>query len=64
MPKTIRNVYYKYLTFDDTDLLKEAKSNPKAFLEKYGTYLILDEIQRVKELFIEISFIIYIGQVL
>lgn len=49
------NNNYKYLTFDDTDLILEAKTNPKKFLEKYGTHLILDEIQRVKELFIEIE---------
>ena len=46
---------YKYITFDDTILLKEAKSNPKAFIEKYGYPLIIDEIQRAKELFIEIE---------
>ena len=46
---------YKYLTFDDTDLLKEAKSNPKAFIEKYKYPIVIDEIQRVKELFIEIE---------
>lgn len=46
---------YKYLTFDDTDLLKEAKDNPKKFIEKYSYPIIIDEIQRAKELFIEIE---------
>ncbi len=46
---------YKYYSFDDTDLLDEAKNNPKKFIEKYGDHLILDEIQRAKNLFIEIE---------
>lgn len=46
---------YKYLTFDDTDLLAEAKENPKKFIEKYKAPLILDEVQRVQEIFIEIE---------
>ena len=49
------NKGYKYLTFDDTSLLAEAKKDPKKFIEKYGYPLILDEIQRAKELFIEIE---------
>jgi len=47
---------YKYITFDDTEMLKEAKKDPKEFIKKYGYPLIIDEIQRVKELFIEIEY--------
>ncbi len=46
---------FKYITFDDTDLLLSAKSNPKKFIEETGYPLIIDEIQRAKELFIEIE---------
>ncbi len=49
---------YKYITLDDTDLLKEAKSNPKLFIEKYSFPLIIDEIQKAKELFPEIEFVV------
>lgn len=49
---------YKYITLDDTDLLVEAKSNPKHFLEKCGVPLIIDEIQKAKELFPEIEFVV------
>ena len=49
---------HKYITFDDTNLLNEAKKNPKAFIEKYKYPLIIDEVQRVKELFIEIEHIV------
>lgn len=46
---------FKYITFDDTALLSEAKKNPKKFIEKYGYPLIIDEVQRAKEVFIEIE---------
>ena len=46
---------YKYLSFDDTELLEEARANPKQFLEKYGYPLILDEVQKATILFPEIE---------
>ncbi len=46
---------YKYVTFDDTEILFNAKNNPKKFIEELGYPVILDEIQRAKELFIEIE---------
>ena len=49
------NKGYKYISFDDTDLLAKAKENPKKFIEELGYPVIIDEIQRVKELFIEIE---------
>lgn len=53
-----KNANFKYLSFDDTNALKEAKENPKKFLEKYGYPLILDEVQRVPAIFIEIECIV------
>jgi uncharacterized protein len=50
------NCGYKYLTFDDSDLLKEALASPKDFISKHGDHLILDEVQKAKELFPEIEF--------
>jgi len=49
------NKGYSYLSFDDTELLSEAKSKPKEFISKHKPPIILDEIQRAKELFIEIE---------
>lgn len=46
---------FKYITFDDTAVLSDAKKNPKKFIEKYGYPLIIDEVQRAKEVFIEIE---------
>ena len=46
---------YTYFSFDDTDLMKEAKENPKLFLENHPAPVIFDEIQRVPELFLEIE---------
>jgi len=45
---------FTYLSFDDTDLLFEAKNNPKEFFRKHKSPLILDEVQRIPEIFIEI----------
>lgn len=53
-----KNKNYKYLSFDDSDLLKEANENPKAFLKKYGYPLILDEVQYAKNIFFEIEHIV------
>lgn len=46
---------FKYVTFDDTDLLKTAKSNPKKFIDELGFPVIIDEVQRAKEILIEIE---------
>lgn len=46
---------YSYLTFDDTDLLEDAKKNPKQFIKDHPAPIIFDEIQRAKELFPEIE---------
>ncbi|MGN1404990.1 MAG: ATP-binding protein [Erysipelotrichaceae bacterium] len=49
---------YKYISFDDTDLLNEAKNNPKLFLEKQGYPLIIDEVQKETSMFTEIERIV------
>lgn len=49
---------YKYISFDDTELLDEAKSNPKLFLEKQGYPLIIDEVQKETSMFKEIERIV------
>ncbi|MGM9814484.1 MAG: ATP-binding protein [Candidatus Enteromonas sp.] len=50
-----KDLHYTYLSFDDTDHLGEAKADPKSFLRNHPAPIILDEIQRVPELFIEIE---------
>lgn len=50
-----RTYNYKYLSFDDDLLLKEAKESPRVFLDKYCSHLILDEVQKVKEIFNELE---------
>lgn len=52
------NSGYKYITFDDTKILSQAKKNPKKFIEELQYPVILDEIQRAKELFIEIEYMV------
>ena len=49
---------FTYLSFDDTDLLAEAKSDPKRFIESHRPPLILDEVQRVPEIFLEIEAVV------
>ena len=49
---------FTYLSFDDTDLLAEAKSDPKRFIESHRPPLILDEAQRVPEIFLEIEAVV------
>ena len=46
---------YKYISLDDSDLLLQAKENPKSFLEKYKYPLIIDEVQKATSLFAEIE---------
>ncbi len=47
-----------YLNFDDATVLAAAKSNPEGFLEFYEENLVLDEVQRVPEIFLVIKKII------
>ena len=48
-------INYRYISFDDTDLLSKAKADPKKFIKDCGYPIIIDEIQRCKEVFIEIE---------
>jgi uncharacterized protein len=45
----------KYLTFDDTSLLSAAQNNPLDFVSGYPDNLIIDEVQRVPEIFLAIK---------
>ena len=42
---------YKYLSLENLDLRQYASSDPRGFLGDYGPFVILDEVQRVPELF-------------
>lgn len=42
---------YKYLSLENLDLRKYASEDPRGFLNDHGPYVILDEVQRVPELF-------------
>lgn len=42
---------YTYVTLEDVDMRELAKDDPRAFLDHYGERVILDEAQRVPELF-------------
>lgn len=42
---------YKYLSLENLDLRFSAAEDPRGFLNDHGPYLILDEVQRVPELF-------------
>jgi hypothetical protein len=48
----------KYLTFDDTGILSAAQNNPQGFVSGYPENLIIDEVQRVPEIFPEIKNIV------
>ena len=49
---------YTYITLDYPDIRKFAKDDPALFFEKYGTKLIIDEIQYVPELLEYIKIIV------
>lgn len=49
---------YKYLSFDDSELLASAKANPKKFIEEHPSPIIFDEVQKAKELFPEIEAVV------
>lgn len=42
---------YKYLCLENIDLRQKASNDPRGFLKDQGSFLILDEVQRVPELF-------------
>ncbi len=42
---------YKYVSLEDPDVRKVASDDPRGFLEQYNQNVIIDEIQRVPELF-------------
>lgn len=44
------------VSFDDEDLREEALAHPKAFLEKYGSPLLIDEVQKVPSIFDAIKY--------
>ncbi|NGX35634.1 MAG: hypothetical protein K1000chlam1_00464 [Candidatus Anoxychlamydiales bacterium] len=46
---------YFYVTLDDLSMLKAAKEDPKGFLELLSKPCIIDEVQRVPELFLAIK---------
>ena len=45
----------KYLTFDDPTILSAARSSPLEFLTNYDDNLVIDEVQRVPEIFLTIK---------
>lgn len=49
---------YKYVSFDDTELLASVKANPKKFIKEHPAPIIFDEVQKAKELFPEIEAIV------
>lgn len=42
---------YKYISLENLDLRQQASEDPRGFFKDHGQYLILDEVQRVPELF-------------
>ncbi len=46
---------YSYITFDEDAILAAARNDPKGFIEDLPPYCILDEIQRIPELFTSIK---------
>ena len=42
---------HKYISLENLDLRQQAAEDPRGFLNDHGQYLILDEVQRVPELF-------------
>ena len=46
---------YKYITFDDKDVLDFANEDPVGFVNSLPTYTILDEVQRVPSIFLPLK---------
>lgn len=42
---------YRYISLENLDMRDRAAKDPRGFLEDFGSFLILDEVQRVPELF-------------
>lgn len=42
---------YKYISLENLDFRQQAAEDPRGFFQDHGQYLILDEVQRVPELF-------------
>jgi len=49
----VKNIFpkYKYISLEDLDIRKIAQQDPRGFLKKYNNQIIIDEAQRVPELF-------------
>ncbi len=49
----VKNLFpkYKYISLENLDYRTRASKDPRGFLSDFGPYLILDEVQRVPELF-------------
>jgi len=45
----------RYLTFDDVTVLSAAQNNPYDFISNYSENLVIDEVQRVPEIFLAIK---------
>ncbi|MCK4379143.1 MAG: ATP-binding protein, partial [Deltaproteobacteria bacterium] len=43
--------HYRYLSFEDPDIRLYAAEDPRGFLQEYPDHVILDEVQRVPEIF-------------
>lgn len=50
-----QEAHRRFLTFDDSNILAAAKADPAGFLNAYNEPLILDEVQRVPELFLALK---------
>jgi predicted AAA+ superfamily ATPase len=48
----------KYLTFDDSGILSAAQNNPHDFISGYENNLVIDEVQRVPEIFLAIKSVV------
>ena len=47
---------YRYVNFDDFDMVQSFYADPKKFMKLYGDRVIFDEAQRVPELYVAIKF--------
>lgn len=50
-----KSLGYHYITFDDNNLLQAAKTDPVGFIQSLPEHTILDEVQRIPELFTSIK---------
>jgi predicted AAA+ superfamily ATPase len=58
LAKDIRGKKYSYISFDDNSELAAAKKDPLGYVEGLPNYSILDEIQRVPEIFPSIKLVV------